>query len=657
MKKSVLIFTAGLLAMFMALAVLLSERGAAAVAGVVAPVASQPDFPAPVRVYYQTADELRELAARYEPWEVQPGQGYAVFALRPADIEALRARGIRVEPHFVDPATGGLELPALPDQAEGIPGFPCYRTVEESYASAAQLVVDHPGLAAWIDIGDSWEKASSLGGSDLMVLKLTNQAQPGPKPVFFILSAIHARELAPAELALRFAEHLLANYNVDPDVTWLLDETEIQLLLHANPDGRQLVETGGTYWRKNTNRDYCTADQNWWGADLNRNFSFEWGCCGGSSVYQCDETYRGPTAASEPETRAVETYLRAIFPDRRADELTAPAPLDTTGIFLDIHSYSQLVIWPWGFTGQPAPNGDQLQTLGRKLTYFNHYTPYQAAELYPTDGSTDDFAYGELGVPALTFEIGTSFFQSCTSFEGTVLPDNMQALLYAAKAAVLPYRLPAGPEATGPALSADTIQVGETLTVTAVLDDSRFQQSYGTEPVQAIAGGQVYLDQLPWEPGAQPLGSLQPLDGAFDSPQEAVQFVWDPVLAAPGRHLLYLQGEDALGNRGVPTALFVQVTGVQAGFVSSSPTVLGATTVFTDTSQGEVLARSWDFGDGLVTATTAASVEHLYAHSGQFTVTLTVSGTYNTSQLQQPVYVIQPWMTLQPILNDGLPGR
>jgi hypothetical protein len=610
----------------------------------------------PVRVYYTTAQELQELAARYEPWEVQPGEGYAVFGLPPAEITALRARGLRVEPHFVDQVSPWPDIGRLPGQVEGIPGFPCYRTVAETYASAAQLALDHPGLAAWVDIGDSWKKLNNLGGSDLMVLKLTNQAQAGPRPVFFILSAIHARELATAELSLRFAEYLLANYQVDPDVTWLLDETEIHFLLHANPDGRQMVEIGGTYWRKNTNANYCSADLDWRGADLNRNFSFEWGCCGGSSALQCDETYRGPAAASEPETQAVEAYLRTIFPDRRAAELSAPAPLDTRGLFLDIHSYSRLVLWPWGFTGQPAPNGEQLQTLGRKLAYFNQYEPFQAYDLYPTDGTTDDFAYGELGVPALTFEIGTSFYESCTSFETTVLPDNLEALLYAARAAHQPYWLPAGPEAIELALTADSVQVGETLTVTAMLDDSRFQQSNGAEPVQAIAGGHVYLDQLPWEPGAQPVGVLQPLDGVFDSPQEAVQFVWSPVLAAPGRHQLYLQAEDALGNRGVPSAVFVDVSGVQAGFVSSSPTVLGATTVFTDTSQGEIVARLWDLGDGFLTTTTAARLEHDYQSSGAFTVTLTVSGTLNASQQQQPVYILQPWMNLLPVLKDGQPG-
>lgn len=606
-----------------------------------------------VRVYYRSAAELQILAARFDPWEVQPEPGYAIFALPPEEAARLEADGIRIEAHPANLAPAEQ----LPEQAQGIPGFACYRTVAETYARAAGLASTYPGLAAWLDIGDSWKKTSGLGGSDLLVLRLTNQALPGPKPVFFILSAIHARELATAELSLRFAEYLLANYQVHPDVTWLLDHTDIQFLLQANPDGRQVVEADlGTYWRKNTNSDLCSDPWNW-GIDLNRNFSFQWSAAEfGSSPFPCDETYRGPTAASEPETRAVQAYLRSLFPDRREDSLAAPAPLETSGLFLDIHSYSRLVIWPWGFTDEPAPNGPQLQTLGRKLAFFNAYTPHQAAQLYLTDGSTDDFVYGELGVAALTFEIGSNFYESCASFENQVLPENMDALLYAAKAAHRPYRLPAGPEVIDLQLSPANISIGEPVTITAVLDDSRYQQSYGAEPVQAVAGAQVYLGQPPGLPGSQLLGAMQPLDGSFDSSQEAVQFVWQTHNMAPGRYLLFVQGEDALGNVGVPSAAFIQVSGVQAAFSSSSPTVLGATTVFTDTSQGEVLARMWDFGDGQLTSTAAARVEHLYQQPGSFTVTLTVTGTNNTSQRQQPVYILQPWMNLLPILNNQPAG-
>ncbi|NIV31744.1 MAG: peptidase M14, partial [Anaerolineae bacterium] len=80
----------------------------------------------------------------------------------------------------------------------------------------------------------------------------------------------------------------------------------------------------------------------------------------------------------------------------------------------------------------------QLETLGRKFGYFNGYEVCQSGEpgcIYATTGTTDDWAYGELGLAAYTFELGTAFFQGCSYFEGTILPRNLPALLYAFKAA------------------------------------------------------------------------------------------------------------------------------------------------------------------------------------------------------------------------------
>ena len=108
------------------------------------------------------------------------------------------------------------------------------------------------------------------------------------------------REYTTAELVTRFAEYLVTNHGIDPDATWLLDEHEIHLLLQTNPDGRRLAETG-TFWRKNTNQAYCGANPTSRGADLNRNFAFQWACCGGSSGNVCDETC--PSAAASAMLR------------------------------------------------------------------------------------------------------------------------------------------------------------------------------------------------------------------------------------------------------------------------------------------------------------------------------------------------------------------
>jgi hypothetical protein len=512
-----------------------------------------------VRAWFRDRSQVDRLAAERSPWLVDHKKRYIIIDVDAAGYQRLLELGFRVE---IDEAlTARYRTPPqrLPGQTQGIPGFPCYRTVEETYASAEALVQSHPQLARWIDIGDSWEKAAGTGGHDLMVLRLTNSATPGPKPKLFAMGAIHAREYTTAELLTRFAEQLVADYGVDADATWLLDTQEIHLLLQSNPDGRKKAEAG-LLWRKNTNRNYCGPTSNNRGADLNRNYPFKWDCCGGSDDNECGEAYHGAFAASEPETQAVRDYVATLFPDVRPDPPNAPAPVDTPGLFLDVHSFGQLVLWPWGYTPADAPNGTAMQTLGRKLAWLNGHLPEQAFDLYITDGTTDDFAYGELGVAAYTFEVGVDFFETCDSFESRTLPLNMQALRYAAKASRLPYLAPAGPDALGLALSTNIVGPGEPVTLRATLDDTRYSDRNGTEPRQNVVAARYYVDVPPWAGGTTPTGvPMEPADGAFDAQVEDV-VATVPTAALPlGRHTLYVQGRDAAGNEGVVSAAFLHV--------------------------------------------------------------------------------------------------
>ncbi len=519
------------------------------------------DGPWVVRAYYTERQMVRDLAAWVEPWEVRPDEGYVVVDVDRAGYERLLAAGWRIE---VDQRlTAELNRPhvRLPGQVAGIPGYPCYRTVEETFGTAQAIAAAYPHLATWTDIGDSWEKATPGGqpGYDLMVLRLTNSNVPGPKPKLFVMSAIHAREYTTAELNTRFAEYLVENYDVDPDVTWLLDYHEIHLLLHANPDGRKHAEAGLS-WRKNTNENYCSSTPNYRGADLNRNYAFQWGCCGGSSGNPCDETYRGPSPASEPETQAVQDYVRSQFPDQREDDLSAAAPVTATGVFLDIHSYSELVLWSWGFTSSPPPNATALQTLGRKLAYFNGYEPEQASTgIYVTDGSTDDFAYGELGLAAYTFELGTAFFQNCSVFENIILPDNLPALLYAAKVVRTPYLTPSGPDALDLAVDPVGAAPGQPVQLTATLNDTRYNNQNGAEPTQAIAAAEYYVDTPPWATSIPISYPMTAADGAFDGTVEGVEATLDTSGLSAGRHTIFMRGQDAAGNWGAFSAVFLDL--------------------------------------------------------------------------------------------------
>lgn len=514
--------------------------------------------PVIVRVYYPDPDMGNKVLLAFEPWllETNYEAGYHIMRVTPEEIARLEALGLRVENDntWVAPPV----LQALEPGIESIPSYPCYRTVEETFAAAQALAVAHPNLATWIDAGDSWQKTVNQGGYDMMVLKLTNSAIAGPKPILFVTAAIHAREYATAELVTRFGEYLVSHYGIDADATWILDHHEVHLMLHTNPDGRKQAETGLS-WRKNTNKAYCWLSS-YRGADLNRNFAFQWACCGGSSSSQCSETYHGPSPASEPETQAVQAYLNAIFPDQRGPNLTDPAPSDATGVYLDIHSYGQLVLWPWGFTSGTAPNATALQTLGRKFAYFNSHTPQQSYALYATDGTTDDHAYGELGVAAYCFEVGTAFFQSCSYFEDTLLPANMPALIYAAKVVRTPYLTPAGPDAVSLALSSSEAPAGAPVTLGATINDTRYNNTNGTEPTENIAAAEYYIDLPPWVAGATAY-ALSASDGSFDAKSEAVTAAVDTTGWSAGQHILFVRGQDAGGHWGALSAVFLTITG------------------------------------------------------------------------------------------------
>jgi len=508
-----------------------------------------------VRVYYTNQEEIQKLIP-FDLFEFNDKiEKYVLVAANQSELERIQALGFKV---VVDKErTADLAL-GFGNQIQTIPGYSCYRTVEETFAAAASLASTYPTLAQWSDIGNSWEKSvGQPDGYDMMVLKLTNTQITEAKPKIFIIAGIHAREYTTSETATRFAEYLLANYGTNADVTWMLNYHEIHILFYTNPDGRKEAEAGIS-WRKNTNENYCGVTSTNRGADLNRNFSYQWGGAGSSSN-ACDGTYRGPSANSEPETQAVVAYLLANFPDQRG---TGAAPADTTGVFIDLHSYGGYVLWPWSYTTSTAPNATQLATFGRKIAYFNSYLPGQTGpDLYTCSGVTTDYAYGELGIAAYTIEMGTAFFQTCSTYESTIHPANLQALLYAAKVVRTPYQTPLGPDSLNLALSASTVPAGTPVTLTGQANDTRYRQTNGTEPTQNISAAEYTIDTPPWQSGAAPI-ALSAADGSFNATTENITATINTTALSAGRHTIYVRSKDANNNWGAISAIFLTVEGV-----------------------------------------------------------------------------------------------
>ncbi|KIG19301.1 Carboxypeptidase T [Enhygromyxa salina] len=513
-----------------------------------------------VHVEYQTEEKLNWLVSEFDVLEhADRAKGYVAMLVEPESYERLLDEGFAVEIQH-EPTE---ELASMVSGFRSISGYACYRTVEETATDMSTLASDYSDLVELIDIGDSWDKVTPGGSSgyDIAGMIVTNENIAGPKPRFFLMGSIHAREYATAELAIRFAEEMITNYGTDPDATWLLDNFELHVVPHANPDGRKIAEQGYTQRKnRNTSSGYCSyppTSYSQHGVDLNRNHSFKFGGAG-TSTRACNLTYRR-TSASEPETQALETYMSSIFADQRGPNDNDAAPADTTGLMITLHSYSPLVLFPWSWSAAGAPNLTELRTLGRKFGYHNGYPVCQAPVcLYAASGSTDDWAYGTLGIAAFTFEVGTSFFQSCASFESTIVPDNFAALREAFKAARRPYQTPAGPDATSVAVSASSVVAGTSVTLTADIDDTRYNSNgWGSEATQNIAAARYTIDQPSWS-GAT-THAMAATDGTFNATTEGATTTIDTTGWTAGRYLLMVEGQDANGNWGAPSAVFLDV--------------------------------------------------------------------------------------------------
>ena len=533
--------------------------------------AHHPSGPEPVtndvviaKVYTDSEDRLKQLRENHDLWYYLWREGYAVIRTDrnrlPADAQIDQA------------LTAGLYAPPVLSKGGGTLGArPCYRTVEQTYADLQALSVSHPDLATWVDIGDRWQKSQGLAGHDTHALVLTNSSIPGPKPIYMVMSAIHARELTTAEVNTRFAEMLVANYGVDADTTWMLDYFEVHILPQQNPDGRKMAEAQcasscNPGWRKNTNQNYCGAASSSRGADLNRNSSGTFWGGSSASGSACNDSYRGPSAASEPETQSVENYAASVFPDFRVEspgDLTTPADPNADGVFVSIHSTGDIAFYPWEGSNALPPNLAGLRGLAQKMGFASGFAACQNCFLGPASGTTVDNIYEKLGIAAYTFEIGSSFGQSCASFESTVLPETLAGLQAGIKHTRRPYQTALGPDVRDVTL----ISNGGSITLNAVADDTRRAVNGGGEPVDAaqpIAEVRYTVGEPPWI--ATQAFALNADDGQFD---ESIEAVSAPLTQISGQSIVFVYAIDSNGNQGPPSAVFVNADDIFADGMES----------------------------------------------------------------------------------------
>ncbi len=261
-----------------------------------------------------------------------------------------------------------------------------YHNDQELKAEMLSLAARAPDLVSMFSIG------KSTLGKDLWAVRLTRGAagdQPSAKPGIVFLGAHHAREHLSTEVPLLLAKYLVDNRD-QPEIARLLESRDIYFIPMVNPDGVEYDVEGGRYHmhRKNMakNGDGST------GVDLNRNYSWGWGG-GGASLDPDDDTYRGPSPFSEPESRAVKTFVEGR-PNLK--------------VLLSYHTFSELILYPWGGSDDPIPDAKALaafKAMAGEMARMTGYTPEQSSALYIATGDTCDWAWGKKGIFSFTFEL------------------------------------------------------------------------------------------------------------------------------------------------------------------------------------------------------------------------------------------------------------
>ena len=310
-----------------------------------------------------------------------------------------------------------------------------YHDYAELTTVVNQIVASYPSIARKISIGTSYE------GRDLMAVKISdNVAVDENEPEILFNSQQHAREHLTVEMAIYLMRLFTQNYGTDSRITNLVNNREIWIVPTVNPDGSEYDIATGSYrsWRKNRQPN---SGSSYVGTDLNRNWSYNWGCCGGSSSSTSSDTYRGPSAFSAPETQALRNFVNS----------RVVGGVQQIKANIDFHTYSELVLWPYGYTyndtapGMTADQFNTFATIGRQMAATNGFTPQQSSDLYITDGSSIDWMWAVHGIWAYTFEL----YPRTASGGGFYPPDevipaqtsrNREAVLMLAEYADCPYR-------------------------------------------------------------------------------------------------------------------------------------------------------------------------------------------------------------------------
>lgn len=338
------------------------------------------DGHAVVRASIETPKDLRVMGAITDDvWSHGVGFGEVDFRIEPDALTVLDETGIEYR-ILIDDVQAVIDEQMGGNQIQGN-FFDDYRTRAEIEARMNDLELARPDLAEVIDIGDS------IQGRDIFAIKITSSTGSN-KPAVVLNYTQHAREWISAASGIYLADYLVNNYGIDSNTTALMDAVEFYIIPISNPDGYEYTWSSNRLWRKNRRNNGNGTT----GVDLNRNWGRGWGGEGSSGSGDSD-IYRGTSAFSEPETQALRDLMLS---------------LPNFAAHMDVHSYSQLVLQPYGYTSNLPPDHAELDELGGLINdameapfglQFVHGPIYTT--IYPASGNAVDWAYQDGG--ALSF--------------------------------------------------------------------------------------------------------------------------------------------------------------------------------------------------------------------------------------------------------------
>jgi carboxypeptidase T len=317
--------------------------------------------------------------------------------------------------------TLGLKFSAIPLEEHFRPeDFP---RQDIAYHNYERLVTHLKGLASTKGLASLFSIGQSLQGRDIWCLRLNTTesgTQRSSKPGIAFLGTHHAREHLSTEVPLLLAKHLIENRG-KPEIAKLLASRDIYIIPMVNPDGVEYdVEDGKYRFQRKNMRDNGDGSL---GVDLNRNYSYHWGE-GGASPDPESDIYRGKAPFSEPETQAVKTFVEG-----RKDNLK---------ILLSYHTFSELILYPWGHTHAPIEDDQALKAyvkMAKEMARMTGYKPEQSSDLYIASGDTTDWAWGAHKIFSFTFELtpksmwGGGFYPGAGAIQ-TTLQNNIRPALY-----------------------------------------------------------------------------------------------------------------------------------------------------------------------------------------------------------------------------------